>query len=256
MMRIMFRRCALSCALGLAALLSGCRRNGVQGCLDLLSAQKYRAAARRCAAVFAASGDPRAGAAVVRAHYFLGQEREALAWADRLEKAGKVAPGVWSVVGTRRPEARRGRGGGAGLPPRSGRLPRRGGSRPRRRRPLPALSPLVAALQLPADLSDRERGGPGGHQGGRPRAGGARRSGPLHLAVRGRGPRRSAAGPGDGRRADSGAGARRPGPLSQQPRHRPGGRAPAGARPARLRAGAEPGRRQRRRLLPRGSSRT
>jgi tetratricopeptide (TPR) repeat protein len=95
----MFRRWALCCALGLTALLSGGRQSGVQGCLDLLSAKKYQPAAEQCEAVFAASGDPRAGAAVVRAHYFLGQEREALVWADRLEKAGKVAPGVWSVVG-------------------------------------------------------------------------------------------------------------------------------------------------------------
>src|SRR6185369_4913120 len=99
MMSTMFRRRALRCALGLAALLSGCRQRGVQGCLDLVTAQKYQAAAEECAAVFAASGDPRAGAAVVRAHYYLGQQQEALAWADRLEKAGKAAPGVWSVVG-------------------------------------------------------------------------------------------------------------------------------------------------------------
>lgn len=98
-MRTMFRRWALCCALGLAALLSGGRQSDIQGCLDLLSAQRYPAAAGQCAAVFAASGDRQAGAAVVRAHYFLGHEREALAWADRLEKAGKVAPGVWSVVG-------------------------------------------------------------------------------------------------------------------------------------------------------------
>jgi hypothetical protein len=95
----MVRRCALSCALALAALLAGCRQGGVQGCLDQLDAKRYQTAAGRCADVFAASGDPRAGAAVVRAHYFLGQEGEALAWADRLEKAGKAAPGVWSVVG-------------------------------------------------------------------------------------------------------------------------------------------------------------
>ena len=99
-MRTMFRQWAPRCALGLTILLAGCRRSGVQGCLDLLSAQKYQPAVSRCAAVFAAGGDPRAGAAVVRAHYFLGEEREALAWADRLEKAGKVAPGMWSVVGT------------------------------------------------------------------------------------------------------------------------------------------------------------
>ncbi len=96
----MFPRWALCCALGLAALLSDGRQCDVQGCLNLLSAQKYRAAAGQCAAVFAASGDPQAGAAVVRAHYSLGQQQEALAWAGRLEKAGKVAPGVWAVVGT------------------------------------------------------------------------------------------------------------------------------------------------------------
>ncbi len=99
MMRIMFRRWARCGALGLAALLSGGRQSGVQGCLDELAAKRYPTAARQCAAVFAASGDPRAGAAVVRAKYSLGQEGEALAWADRLEKAGKVAPGVWAVVG-------------------------------------------------------------------------------------------------------------------------------------------------------------
>jgi tetratricopeptide (TPR) repeat protein len=99
MMRTMFRRWALCGALGLAALLSGGRQSDVQGCLDELAAKRYPTAARQCAAVFAASGDPRAGAVVVRAHYLLGQKREALAWADRLEKAGKVAPGVWAVVG-------------------------------------------------------------------------------------------------------------------------------------------------------------
>ncbi len=95
----MFRRCALCCALGLAALLSGGRQSDVQVCLDLLSMKQYQTAARQCEAVFAASGDRQAGAAVVRAHYFLGQQQQALAWADRLEKAGKAAPGVWSVVG-------------------------------------------------------------------------------------------------------------------------------------------------------------
>jgi hypothetical protein len=96
----MLRRWALCCALGLATLLSGGRRSDLQGCLDQVAAKRYPTAARRCAAVFAASGDPRAGAAVVRAKYSLGQEGEALSWADRLVKAGKAAPGVWSVVGT------------------------------------------------------------------------------------------------------------------------------------------------------------
>jgi tetratricopeptide (TPR) repeat protein len=99
MMTTMFRRWALCCALGLAALLSGGRQSDVQGCLDLLTAKEFQPAAGQCESVFAASGDPRAGASVVRARYFLGQEQEALAWADRLEKAGKVSPGVWSVVG-------------------------------------------------------------------------------------------------------------------------------------------------------------
>jgi tetratricopeptide (TPR) repeat protein len=99
-MKTMFRRWALCCALLPAVLLSGGRQSGVQDCLDLLTAQRYRTAAWQCTVVFAASGDPRAGAAVVRAHYYLGQEPEALAWADRLEKTGKVAPGVWTVVGT------------------------------------------------------------------------------------------------------------------------------------------------------------
>jgi tetratricopeptide (TPR) repeat protein len=95
----MFRPRALCCALGLAALLWGCGQRGVQGCLDQLDAKRYAAAAQRCAAVFTADGDRQAGAAVVRAYYFLGKQQEALAWADRLEKAGKAAPGVWSVVG-------------------------------------------------------------------------------------------------------------------------------------------------------------
>jgi tetratricopeptide (TPR) repeat protein len=95
----MFQRRALSCALGLAALVAGCRQSGLAGCLDQVAAKRYQAAARQCAAVFTASGEPRAGAEVVRAHYYLGQEKEALAWAARLVKAGKVAPGVWTVVG-------------------------------------------------------------------------------------------------------------------------------------------------------------
>src|SRR5262249_25206263 len=79
--------------------LSGGRQSDVQVCRDLFAKHRYQEAATRCEAVFAASGDPRVGATVVLAHYFLGQPQEALAWADRLEKAGKVAPGMWSVVG-------------------------------------------------------------------------------------------------------------------------------------------------------------
>ena len=96
----MLPRWALCCALGLAALLSGGRQSDVQGCLDELAAKRYPTAARQCAAVYAATGDPQAGRAVVRAEYSRGREREVLAWADRLVKAGKVTPGVWAVVGT------------------------------------------------------------------------------------------------------------------------------------------------------------
>ncbi|HEX4962374.1 MAG TPA: hypothetical protein VF173_16170, partial [Thermoanaerobaculia bacterium] len=96
----MFHHRALRCAVGLAALLSACGESGVQKCLDLDSAQRFAAAARRCTAVFEANGDPRAGRAVVRAYFYLKQEKEALAWADRLEKAGKASPGVWSLAGT------------------------------------------------------------------------------------------------------------------------------------------------------------
>ncbi len=96
----MLPRWGLCCALGLAALLSGGRQSEVQGCLDELAAKRYPTAARQCAAVYAATGDPQAGRAVVRAEYSLGREGEVLTWADRLVKAGKVAPGVWAVVGT------------------------------------------------------------------------------------------------------------------------------------------------------------
>lgn len=89
---------AWACALGLAGVLAGCRESGVQECLDLNTAGKWEAAAPRCEEVYTAEGDPRAGAVVARAHYFLGHVDEAMAWADRLEKAGKATPGVAALA--------------------------------------------------------------------------------------------------------------------------------------------------------------
>lgn len=94
----MFQRRAQVCALGLAAILAGCRESGVQNCLDLTAAGQYEKAAARCAEVYAAEGDDRAGASAVLAHYSLGHGDEVLAWVDRLAKDGKVRPGVWSLA--------------------------------------------------------------------------------------------------------------------------------------------------------------
>lgn len=94
----MFQRCAVMCALGLTAILAGCRESGVQSCLDLMAAEQYREAAERCGQVYTAERDPRAGAAAARAHYFLDQRDKALAWVERLKKDGKIQPGVWSLA--------------------------------------------------------------------------------------------------------------------------------------------------------------
>ena len=94
----MFQRIARVCALGLFALGAGCRQSGIQACLDLAKGGRFAAAAQRCEKVFVAEGDPRAGATVVLAHYSLGHGDEALAWVDRLDKAGKVRAGVWSLA--------------------------------------------------------------------------------------------------------------------------------------------------------------
>lgn len=85
-------------ALGLAAILLGCGKSGVQDCFDLNEKQQFEAAARRCGEVYAGEGDARAGAAAVYAHYQLGHEDDVLAWADRLEKDGKVRSGVWGTA--------------------------------------------------------------------------------------------------------------------------------------------------------------
>jgi tetratricopeptide (TPR) repeat protein len=82
----------------LAVALAGCRESGVQGCLDLVHAGRYEAAAQRCGEVYTAQHDPRAGAAVVLARYSLGQQDEVLAWVDRLAKADRVRRGVWSLA--------------------------------------------------------------------------------------------------------------------------------------------------------------
>lgn len=86
------------CALGLAAMLAGCRQSGVQSCLDLTAAARYEKAAALCAGVYAAKGDSRAGASTVLAHYSLGHGDEVLAWVDRLAKDGKLRPGVWGLA--------------------------------------------------------------------------------------------------------------------------------------------------------------
>lgn len=93
----MFQRRALGCALAVA-LLAGCRESGVRDCQDLAKKGRYEEAAQRCAEVYATEGDPRAGASAVRAHYALGQGDEVLAWVNRLEKDGKVHPGVWGLA--------------------------------------------------------------------------------------------------------------------------------------------------------------
>lgn len=94
----MFQRRTRVCALAVAAVLAGCRESGVQNCQDLIKKGRYEEAAKRCAEVYAAEGDPHAGASTVLAHYSLGHGDEVLAWVDRLAKDGKVRPGVWGLA--------------------------------------------------------------------------------------------------------------------------------------------------------------
>ena len=97
----MNRRLARAWALGLAGIagvLAGCGKSGVQECLDLNEAQRYEEAARICEEVYAAEAEGEAGGAAARAHYFLGHPDEALAWRDRLVKAGKATPGVEALA--------------------------------------------------------------------------------------------------------------------------------------------------------------
>ncbi|HEX5716686.1 MAG TPA: CHAT domain-containing tetratricopeptide repeat protein [Thermoanaerobaculia bacterium] len=83
---------------GIAGVLAGCGKSGVQECLDLNEAQRYEEAARRCEEVYEAEGEAEAGVMAARAHYFLGHPDETLAWRDRLVKAGKAAPGVEALA--------------------------------------------------------------------------------------------------------------------------------------------------------------
>lgn len=78
--------------------LAGCGKSGLQECLDLNDAQRYEEAARRCEEVYADEGKAEAGVAAARAHYFLGQPDEALAWRDRLERDGKTRPGIEALA--------------------------------------------------------------------------------------------------------------------------------------------------------------
>lgn len=88
----------LARALGLAALLAGCRNDAVEDCFDLSKGGRHEAAAEVCAKAYAATGNPRTGTAVVVAHYSLGQQDEVLAWVNRLAQDGKVRPGVRSMA--------------------------------------------------------------------------------------------------------------------------------------------------------------
>lgn len=94
----MSKQRAWACALGLAAALAGCRKSGVQDCLDLTASQQYEAAAKRCGEVYAAEGDPQAGADAVRAECALNHGDKALAWMERLARDDKILPGVWSLA--------------------------------------------------------------------------------------------------------------------------------------------------------------
>ncbi|HEY3492070.1 MAG TPA: hypothetical protein VGK43_03900, partial [Solirubrobacterales bacterium] len=94
----MIDRKARALALGLAAILCGCGKSRVQECFDLNDAQRYEEAARLCKEIYTEEGEARAGAAAVYAHYSLGHEDEVLAWADRLEKDGKMRSGVWGMA--------------------------------------------------------------------------------------------------------------------------------------------------------------
>ncbi|HEV8582924.1 MAG TPA: CHAT domain-containing protein [Thermoanaerobaculia bacterium] len=96
----MLKKPAWLFAFGLAAALMGCRQSGVQRCLDLVEAKQHAAAAKRCEEVYVAEGDPRAGAAVVKAFYNLEQGDKVLAWKERLAKDGKLTAGVRSYAAT------------------------------------------------------------------------------------------------------------------------------------------------------------
>jgi tetratricopeptide (TPR) repeat protein len=86
--------------LGLVVFLTGCREDSLRGCTDLLAAKRYAEAVKACEHVYATEGNPSAGAAAAWAHYLLGRRENVLGWKDRLVKAGKVPPGLWSLAAT------------------------------------------------------------------------------------------------------------------------------------------------------------
>jgi len=85
--------------LGLSlAVHSACRARGLATCQELVEEKRFEEAAPHCEEVFAASGDPRAGAAAARAQYALGRGDRVLAWAERL-KGTSAEAGAWTLVG-------------------------------------------------------------------------------------------------------------------------------------------------------------
>src|SRR5262245_847622 len=88
-------RAALLVALLVA--LASCRRSGLSSCTALVEAKKYQQAVARCEQVYAAEGEPRAGAGAAQAHYYLGHAEQVFAWLKRL--AGTDGErGVWSLA--------------------------------------------------------------------------------------------------------------------------------------------------------------
>src|SRR5687767_11037003 len=86
-----------ACVLGLLLVVSGCRPRGLDACIELVEAKRHDEALRRCEQVWAAASEPRAGAALARAHYELKHHDRFFDWLRRLEgTAGE--PGLWSLA--------------------------------------------------------------------------------------------------------------------------------------------------------------
>lgn len=81
----------------LFAVLLGCRQSALPSCTALIEAKRYDEALARCEQVYKAEGEPRAGAAVARAHYQLGHPEQVIAWAKRLGGT-EGERGTWSLV--------------------------------------------------------------------------------------------------------------------------------------------------------------
>ena len=73
-------RAALLGLVLLPLLPSACRRDPAAPCAALVDAGRFEEALARCAAVYEATGEPRAGVGAARAAYRLGRGDEALAW--------------------------------------------------------------------------------------------------------------------------------------------------------------------------------